>query len=157
MKYIIFVFICVFIFSQKAKSYEPAVFLNPGIKLGYQMGEGGGFVYGFELSLIALNKDYPIFGLVSNIDFCKGNTKLHFGVELSAGIIGIDIGPSFYFTEKANYTGFTLGLYSLVFIMPYYETSIFYTDTNSFTVNQYGTYLKIPIPMGGDGEFHIQF
>lgn len=158
MKKLYLVIVCLIIMSKSAYSYDPAVFLSPGIKLGYQVGEGGGFVYGLEVRLAAWNSGYPILGVVSNIDFCNGNTKLHFGAEVSAGIIGIDIGPSFYFTEKSNYTGITLGLYSLVFVMPYYETSRFYDDNSSFSFSQSGAYFKLPIQMdGGNGEYHLHF
>lgn len=147
MKKLYLVLICLFFMSKSAYSYDPAVFLSPGIKLGYQVGEGGGFVYGLELSLAAWSSGSPILGVVSNIDFCNGNTKLHFGAEVSAGIIGIDIGPSFYYTEKGNYSGITLGLYSLVLVMPYYETTRFYGENSSFTVNQFGSYFKLPLPL----------
>jgi len=127
------------------------VFVNPGVKLGYQFGQNGGFVYGFEVSLTALHVGFPIVGFVWNVDFCRDNTKVHFGAELSAGIIGINIGPSFYTTKNGSYTGLTIGLYTGLLLIPYYETSRFYGDTSSFSVNQFGGYLKAPIPMGGDG------
>lgn len=155
MKILYLVIVCLIIMSKSAYSYNPTLFISPGIKLGYQLGETGGFIYGFELSLTALDHGYPIAGVVTNIDFFKGNTKLHFGAELSAGVIGIDIGPSYYFTESGNYFGFTLGLYSLVFVMPYYETSRFYNVNSSFTVNQFGTYLKMPFSIDGNKLYNF--
>ena len=143
-KYLILIFFPLFFCSKNVFSIEPAIYLNPGVKLGYQFGEGGGAVVGLELSITSLSLGYPIIGLVSNIDYCKGNTKLHFGAEVSAGVLGIDIGPSFYYTDKGTFNALTFGAYSLSYIIPYYETTWIYKDTTT-RITQIGSYIKAPL------------
>ena len=133
-----------FFFICELKSAEPYYFFSPGVKLGYQFGENGGTVFGLELSVMRTVDYFPNVGIVANIDFCKGNTKLHLGAQ-TAHIIGLDIGPTVYFTENKTNFGYTVGIYGLLYIMPFYEYTQIYDDQN-FSIYQSGVFLKAPIP-----------
>jgi hypothetical protein len=142
--YLTFIFIFLVLNISKTKAAEPYYFYSPGVRLGYQFGDNGGFVYGFEFSIVKTESYYPTLGGKLSIDFCKGNTKLHLG-GLVAYIAGIDIGPTIYFSDKKTNFGYSVGLYGLVFIMPFYEyTKMF--DEQNFSINQAGTFLILPIP-----------
>lgn len=153
MKYIIVICICFLLQLNKSKAAEPYYFYNPGIRLGYQFGENGGFVYGLELIILKkIEAYYPSIGGKVSIDFCKGNTKLHLGAQ-AAYILGLDFGPTIYFSENKINFGYTASIYGLVILMPYYEyTKLF--DENNFSINQVGAYLVVPIP---SSNYHVSF
>lgn len=106
-------------------------------------------IYGFEVSLTTYGPKCGSIGLVSNIDFCKGNTKLHFCLQAST-LVGIEIGPTVYFEDKSIYYGITTAVFGYIFVLPYYEFS--YIFDKAITINQLGIFGKLPIPIKkGDG------
>ena len=152
MKYIICLFACLLFKIIDVKAAEPYYFYNPGIRLGYQFGNNGGFVYGLEFSIMKTIVDYPSFGGKVSIDFCKDNTKLQLGAQVSH-ILGLYIGPTFYFSENKTNFGYSVGLYGTVVILPFYEyTKIF--DENNFSISQTGVFLVLPVP---SNNYHVSF
>lgn len=158
IKKLYLVFLCFIALINITKAESPEILIRPGLKVGYQFGENGGFVYGFELGVINyvtdLNTQKHLFGILSSLDFCNENSKLHFGLELSAGSIAFEIGPTFYYFEEEVYNGLTFGVNSLLIITPYLEyTKIFKNNQLSFL--QTGAFLKVPIPFGNRSiKFH---
>ncbi len=144
MKYLFNILVCLLLFLFDVKANDNPIYFNPGIKLGYQFGKNGGFIYGFEVSLTTYGPNGGLVGFVSNIDFCKGNTKLHFGLQAST-LVGIEIGPTVYFEDKNIYYGITTAAFGYIFILPYYEFS--YIFDKDITINQLGIFGKLPIPI----------
>lgn len=141
--YILLVFIYLLFFTLKSQAAEPDYFFSPGLKIGYQFGENGGFVYGFDFSVMRTVDYFPNVGGNICIEFFKENIKLHLGAQ-TAHIIGIDIGPTIHFTPQKTNFGYSFGLYGLAFIMPFYEyTKIF--DEQNYSFSQSGVFLKAPI------------
>lgn len=150
---LIIVFMFFFSYNTKAEGKGNSIYLNPGIKLGYQFGENGGFVYGFEVSVTTYTKSsFPLPGIVFNIDRCKGKTKVHLGAQTSL-MLGIELGPTLYLDNDNKYWGVTSTLFGFVFAMPYYEYTYLF-DTNN--LHQIGLLGKVPIPVKyGDDVYNI--
>ena len=119
-------------------------FFNAGIKLGYALGENGGFVFGFEGSITGTGVygDDPIYGIVFNYDWSGEITKLHIGFEYIRYVGGLDIGPTFAWKNGQRYAGFSVIPFIGALFHPYYN----YTFLNSeFDLNEVGAYLKLPL------------
>lgn len=122
---------------------EPRVYLNPGFKLGYTFGEHGGFTYGFEVSMtthLSNNSEALLIGVVIDADFCKDWARLHTGVEVSAAVVGCDVGPSFLFRHDTVSYGISFIPYAGFVLYPYFHFSTF--DTG-FTTHEVGSYFKV--------------
>lgn len=126
------------------KAAEPTYFYSPGIKYGYQFGDNGGTVFGFEISLMRTVDYFPNVGGTICFEFFNDNVKLHLGAQ-TAQIIGIDIGPTINFTSQKTNFGYSFGVYGLAFVMPFYEYTKIFDETN-YSFSQSGIFLKAPIP-----------
>lgn len=137
----------------KADGKGNSIYLNPGVKLGYQFGENGGFVYGFEVSVTTYTKSsFPLPGVVFNIDRCKGKTKIHLGAQTSL-MLGMELGPTLYIDNDKQYWGVSTTIFGFVFAIPYYEYTYLF-DTNN--LHQIGLFGKVPIPVKyGDNVYNI--
>lgn len=164
MKYIIVICICFLFQLNKSIAADPTICLNPGVKLGYQFGENGGFVYGFEVSLTntfiqrfnsqLVPGTYLSYGILFNIDYCKNNTKIHCGVQFSSLPLGFDIGPTFYIKDNKSSSGYSVCLFSFIGVLPYYEyTRIFDEQNTSFS--QTGVFMKLPLPLSLGSSFDV--
>lgn len=137
------------------------IYFNPGIKLGYNFGDKGGFTWGLEFSATtwfsSVNSGFMI-GAVVDIDFCKNWKRVHFGVESSPFSIdylcaGLDVGPTITTIDKQTYYGFSVIPYLGAGAYPYFNFT--YTGKDSLYLYEVGSYIKIPIPTSGNtNHFH---
>lgn len=143
MKKIIIAFLVLIFYSSYYKVLsQDNIYVSPGIKLGYQLGNEGGFVYGIEVSLVSRNM-YSSIGGVLDLDFCKDKTMIHLGFQQSVLPIGFDIGPSLYFKVSKTYFGVTSNIFTGLVIIPFYSISFF--PFERIKVQEFGSYLKFPI------------
>ena len=123
---------------------EHHYFLNPGVKLGYAFGEGGGLVYGCELSFVITGRDskHSSNGVTFNYDFIPNGHRLHVGYEYLSPFAGFDIGPTMITTKTKNDFGFSIIPFAGILAIPYYN----FTYVPSLgAVHEVGSLLKIPI------------
>jgi hypothetical protein len=143
-----FLFTIVFLpTTVSGQSHRTAI--NPGIKLGYEFGDNGGFVFGVEISLVVekQSSDYYYYGFVLSTDKCRDLKKYHIGVEGGRGLMGICIGPSFLSQKGEHDFGLTVTPYYGGLLIPYLSIT---TTVNSRFIGEIGSYVKIPIPAGGN-------
>ncbi|MBI3259433.1 MAG: hypothetical protein HYZ54_08185 [Ignavibacteriae bacterium] len=135
----------IFCSSSCVVAFEPSVYASPGIKLGYNFGQSGGFTYGFELSVTSDFGKFPgwLSGIVMDIDFSKNWNKIHLGVESSFGSAGFDIGPTFILEDGKMDTGFSVTPFLGLGLIPYY--TITYRRDDVQDIREAGTYLKYPL------------
>ena len=125
------------------------LFINPGLKFGYAFGEGGGFVFGAEISFVAwpLNDSSLHLGAVISAEISDHFSIYHFGGEFGAAIGGFDIGPSIIKMKGESNLGIGTTIYSGFVLMPFFN----YTRINSdYHISQIGSYLKFPLLVKGD-------
>ncbi len=134
----------ILIIANKLNANEPRYYFSPGVKIAYQLGDNTGVVFGFDSSIMRTLNNLPNYGVVTSIDFCNGNTKIHFGAQV-AHILGIDIGPTIYITKKSTNFGFSTAIYGLLYFIPFFEYTKIFGDED-FSLIQNGLFLKYPIP-----------
>lgn len=133
------------------------VWINPGIKLAYTLGEG--FTYGFELSTVFLpaQRTYAggsvgdrlgemidqwsgIWGIVLNVDRTTSRvTKLRLGAEWVGPGIGIEGGPTLILDGEGHHWGIGVTPWAGFFTMPYYTYTFAFGRKN---MHELGMYLK---------------
>ena len=120
----------------------PAQWWSVGPKLGYTFGADGGVTIGAEASYFPneSNAVYP-YGFTIDINSWAGHLSLHAGAE-SWYLIGVDIGPTLFFSQKGVNFGMSLIAWDGVFLYPYYEMGI---QFNGEIFNGVGGYLKFPL------------
>ena len=134
-----------------SNSYAQKAFVNPGVKVGYMFGENGGFVWGFEISVLIYNaKQDMLWGIVLDYDIVNNMKRLHIGIEGTRAAIGLDIGPTFVWENDESYTGFSIIPFGGIIIIPYYNFT-YLIHKGDF--HEIGSYLKISI---GDYKFRLQ-
>ncbi len=152
---IIVLFIVLTFFSESHKLYSQTkrVWINPGIKLGYQFGNANGFLIGFEFSAVWENGDHSK-GILIDVDYCEAANffKLNLSVEnhpfpFSKFPLGFSIGPSFILKDSKFYFGLTPITYFMgLGFIPFIGS----TFTFDFPpILELGSYIKIPIRVSG--------
>jgi|GEM_PF-2446175 len=124
---------------------QTTVFVNPGIKLGFTLGEKSELNFGYELSIVFFkNSDpqYNRYGIVFNYDNVEEIDRLHIGFEYIRRLVGIDIGPTFGWRNGRTLYGFSAIPFGGAILVPYYNLTVFFRKT---AIHELGTYLKIPI------------
>ncbi len=123
-------------------------YVNPGIKLGYTFGEGGGFTWGVELSYTLTDLEYSSHGVVLDLDFTPTFTKLHVGGQISYLFVGGEIGPTLLFdrTKGTHHFGVTATPFVGALLMPYVSGTYLVDRDPIFEAGAYG---KLPMPTAG--------
>jgi hypothetical protein len=117
-------------------------YVNPGLKLGYRFGDAGGFVAGFEVSImIANNKGY--YGFVVAADGTPKIWDYHFGVEYGVGFVGVCAGPVVTHRSDTTDYGFRVTPYAGIFLVPYYNYQFLFQSGGEHEI---GSYIKLSIP-----------
>jgi hypothetical protein len=117
-------------------------YVNPGLKLGYRFGDAGGFVAGFEVSvMVAREKGY--LGFVVAADGTPKIWDYHFGVEYGVGYVGICAGPVVSRRSDTTDYGFRITPYAGIFLVPYYNYQYL---LRSGSEHEVGSYIKFSIP-----------
>lgn len=140
--------VLLFIFLLPLQGQTVRTFLNPGVKIGYVFGIGGGFVVGMECSYTRLSIDEHTVstGVTAAVDWSRGLVKYHCGAQYFANGLGIEWGPSYLRAEERN--GFTTSatLYAWIIAIPYVSV------TFNGPVDPYmeiGSYFKAPVQLTG--------
>jgi len=127
-----------------AQSWD--TYLNPGFKLGYVFGVGGGFTYGAEISLTRWRS--PLYaGAVVSLDYCGETTVASIAIEGGTGYGGAAIGPVLAMHGQVMDFGMSGTLYTGLGIMPYYRLTFV---PKAWIQHEVGSFLKIPIRTAGE-------
>jgi len=125
--------------------------LNPGVRVGYIFGEGGGLTFGAELSHTWVWENGAIAGAVAAVDFTPQNVRIHFGAEGAFGI-GVDLGPTVYLGRESD-IGFSVTPFAGLFLYPYYSYTFRMSGENEQEV---GAALKYPFRPDGGSLFTLK-
>jgi hypothetical protein len=129
------------------------VVLNPGVKVAYTFGDGGGMTYGGELT--ALFSTGPnLHAIVAagpdlNLGWTSGGVfEGRIGVDLVSWFAGLEAGPALVSDGAGSHFGFGLtGWLSALFVDPYFTyTWVGGRDDTS----ELGAYFKLPICLGSN-------
>lgn len=137
--------------SQNLLAGGPMVFLNPGVKFGYNFGEKGGFMYGLEVSITSTFTDSfsPFWaGFVFTTTKRKGKHSIHYGAQASYLGFGMEVGPTYVNDYGKMYSGYSVTSFGGLIIIPYYTYSRF--DKDSLTSHEIGTFVKMPLQVMGE-------
>ncbi|HET6401978.1 MAG TPA: hypothetical protein VFH95_11335 [Candidatus Kapabacteria bacterium] len=115
-------------------------FWSVGPKLGYTLGDNGGFTWGLEASYFP-QQIGPLWGFTCDLTFWKEHSTLHLGIEGEEGP-GIDVGPTLFYSKGTFNFGLSAIPWFGAFIYAYYEFAWPFFQT---PFQSYGGYLKIPI------------
>lgn len=135
---------------------DTKVIISPGIKVGYAFGEKGGFIFGYEISLVQYSgsgNGAQTLGAVIAYDMLKTEDRLHLGLETTfVGLdgvwkpFGIEIGPTFVFRETTIIVGLHITPYYGALLIPYYRIIILHNENIQ---SETGAFLKLPIILKG--------
>lgn len=146
------IFVSLFMMNSNIFSQTKRVWFNPGIKLGYQFGNSGGFVIGFEATVVWEKSDRAD-GIIIDLDYCKSANylKLNLGIEshpfpFRRSPFGLSFGPSVIFQDSVKRFGITAITYSGLFLIPFFGATFTLDLPPTFET---GSYLKIPIIVSG--------
>ncbi len=140
--------------AAEGRSQEWVVAINPGLKMGWVLGEGGGPFYGVEISLSAVLNSYDAgksggygFGLVFNRYSVNGRRVTHVGVEAMYRGLGLQAGPTFVRElDGGSNTGISVeGFYGAI-VFAHAERTFMFDGTSWWHAGFYG---KLPIPIAG--------
>ncbi|MCX6144983.1 MAG: hypothetical protein NTZ35_17400 [Ignavibacteriales bacterium] len=116
--------------------------INPGLKLGYRFGDAGGFVAGFEVSIMVAHENRYV-GFVVAADGTPKIWDCHFGVEYGVGYVGICAGPVVAHRSDTTAYGFRVTPYAGIFLVPYYNYQFLFQSGGEHEI---GSYIKLSIP-----------
>ena len=123
-------------------------FVSAGINIGYLFGQGGGGVFGFEISVTNMQGAGPILGIATKYDMWgTSSTKIHVAAEVAQGFGGISFGPTWARRESGAAFGYTGTVWTGLGLMPYYAYSWFGGNRN---LGELGCYLKYPFQVAGE-------
>ena len=128
------------------------VTLNPGVKLGYTFGPGGGWTYGGELAVTWMTPEIDWLigsGAVLDFTWTKGGIfELRAGYEIFGLLYGIEGGPALVVGPDHTYFAIDVTPWiGLVFVDPYFTMSFGIGGPDR---SEIGTYLKLPICLHDD-------
>jgi hypothetical protein len=133
-------------FAPAVASTQP--WWSVGPKLGYTLGDNGGFTWGFEVTYFP-QRIFPWWGYTLDFTSWKEHSSLHLGIEGNEGI-GLDIGPTLFYLNGVVNLGVSAIPFLGAFLFGYYEFAWPFFQAPFQT---WGGYLKIPIglPLNGFG------
>ncbi|MFI5201578.1 MAG: hypothetical protein ACHQNE_04275 [Candidatus Kapaibacterium sp.] len=143
MRRAIYIIVVLCIISPEVAMSQP--FWSIGPKLGYTLGDNGGFTWGFEASYfpnpIFDLSSHPLWGFTADLTFWKKYTSFHLGIEGSE-MFGVDVGPTLFYSNKNLQAGVSVIPFAALLVVAYYELAWPFFQTPFQT---WGGYLKIPI------------
>jgi hypothetical protein len=97
--------------------FMSGIFINPGVKIGYQIGNNGGFIIGIENSVtIAVTSYYGYTGVVGGIELNVSKMKLieYWEIEGGLALLGIALGGEWNCGYSGSFRVFSgcVGFYS---------------------------------------------
>jgi hypothetical protein len=128
------------------------VTLNPGVKLGYTFGPGGGWTYGGEIAVTWMEPEIDWIigsGAVLDLTWTKGGIfEVRAGYEVYGLLYGIEVGPALVVGPDRTYLAIDVTPWlGFVFVDPYYTMSF---GLGGPSRSELGTYLKLPICLHDD-------
>ena len=154
MKFSFKVFLILAIMISSKGIAQDRWFINPGFKLGYAFGENGGFISGFEISVTNYpDARRPILGACVSLEQTNSITLVHCALEAS-GLVGISLGPTMVVSEGGHSVGIGATVFGGLVVMPYYRLTYI---PNWSTLNEIGSFIKIPLKLSGPEITHILF
>lgn len=134
--------------------FPDALVISPGIKLGYIFGgEGGGFTYGAELTMMwRSGADLSAIvaqGPALNISWSQGGTfQLRPGWQFVSWFIGIEAGPAIVRRDGHTHFGVGVSPWLGAIVVPYYTYTYLIGVPG---IHEGGTYLKLPLCTSCEG------
>jgi hypothetical protein len=128
------------------------VTMNPGVKIAYTFGRGGGWTYGFELAVTWMRPEIDwIIGSGAVLDFTwtkHGIFELRAGYEVFGPVYGLEVGPALVLGPDKTYFAIDVTPWlGAVFADPYLTWSF---GIGGPSRTELGTYLKLPICLHDD-------
>jgi hypothetical protein len=111
-------------------------YVNPGLKLCYRFGDTGGFVAGFEVSIMVARES----GYIGFVVAADGTPKIWdypFGVECGVGYVGICAGPVVARRSDTTDYGFRVTPYAGIFLVPYYNYQYLFQSGSEHEIGSY--------------------
>lgn len=134
--------------------------VSPGLKFGYAFGDKGGFVFGFEISIMRYPNTFPAqntYGAVLSFESMKREYRLHIGAQTNFTAyeeawswFGLEVGPTYIFRETNNTFGINVTPYFGGFIIPYYRLLII---PQEYVQHEVGSFLKLHLQIKGKYSF----
>jgi hypothetical protein len=133
--------------------FADAIMVSPGIKVGYTFGDGGGFTFGAEVTVMQGTgpelSAILAHGPALNLGWSRGGTfHLRAGWQLVSWLVGIEGGPALIWRDGQARFGFGVTPWIGGIVVPYY-TYTFVPGARSF--DEAGMYLKLPLCPGCEG------
>jgi hypothetical protein len=131
------------------------VWVNPGAKLAYTFGEGGGLTYGFEVSTVIANgsKASTVLGVgpVLNLTWTsKGTFNGRLGGQIVSWLWGVEAGPALVTDRRGTHFGFGVTPWVGAIVVPYWTYTLV---AGSSSLNEWGVYGKLPICTGSNCDY----
>lgn len=89
---------------------QDRLLFSPGVKFGYAFGQGGGSIYGLEISFMVdpdISNPHNSYGAVVTYEITRNENRLHLGAQVNFSkykhiweIAGIEIGPTYIFKDN---------------------------------------------------------
>lgn len=134
--------------------------ITPGIKVAYTFGDGGGFSYGAEVTVMqrtgAELSAIVAHGAALNLGWSHGGTfHLRAGWQLVSWFIGVEAGPALIWRDGKARFGVGVTPWIGAIVVPYYTYTFIAGDSD---LGEAGIYLKLPLctaceSAGGDDDF----
>ncbi len=128
------------------------VTLNPGFKLAYTWGPGGGWTYGGEIAVTWMTPDVDwIIGSGAVLDFTwtkHGVFELRAGYEMYGLIYGLEVGPALVVRPDRTHLAIDITPWlGGVFVDPYFTFSV---GIGGPSRRELGAYFKLPLCLHDD-------
>jgi len=124
-----------------------AIVVSPGIKVGYTFGDGGGFTWGAEVTVMRGTgtelSAIVAHGAALNLGWSRhGTFQLRAGWQLVSWLVGIEAGPALVWRDGQARFGFGVTPWLGVIAVPYYTYTLM---PGAPDIRETGIYLKLPV------------
>lgn len=122
-------------------------FINPGIKIAYELGGNGRLKVGLEVSYSVWSKDADVYSVAIGIDNWDELFKLRIGLEGQRRMLGVMIGPAFLLQDSVWSVGLAMSVFTGMIVYPYCEMTMRFDEAKN--IYELGSYVKLPLNVGG--------
>lgn len=132
--------------------FSGATMVSPGIKVGYTFGDGGGFTWGAEVTVMrGTGADLSAIlahGPALNLGWSRGTFQLRAGWQLVSWLVGVEAGPALVWRDGQARFGVGVTPWLGGIVVPYYTYTFLPGASN---LREAGIYLKLPLCSGCEG------
>jgi hypothetical protein len=133
--------------------FPDSTVISPGVKLGYVFGDGGGWSFGVEVTVLRRTgadlSAIVAHGPAVNIGWSRGGVfYARVGWEAVSWFAGVEGGPTLVRTRDGMRVGLTVSPWIGAIVVPYYAHTWLLGDRS---IREVGTYLKLPLCTGCEG------